>query len=105
LVHFDHLPDADPGVQTRKGGHEERRTMLPRPDQLAARIAVVKKFLQVLWFWAPVLLLNLFRDIFPAARCVLLICFLSTTNTPQLAAGIFYWPASRPRSSRLSSFE
>jgi LysR family hca operon transcriptional activator len=36
-------------------------------------------------------LLNLFRDIFPAARCVLLICFLSTTNTPQLAAGIFYW--------------
>jgi hypothetical protein len=33
---------------------------------------------------------NLFRDIFPAARCVLLICFLSTTNTPQLAAGIFY---------------
>ena len=34
--------------------------------------------------------LNLFRDIFPAARCVLLICFLSTTNTPQLAAGIFY---------------
>ena len=33
--------------------------------------------------------LNLFRDIFPAARCVLLICFLSTTNTPQLAAGIF----------------
>ena len=35
--------------------------------------------------------LNLFRDIFPAARCVLLICFLSTTNTPQLAAGIFYW--------------
>ena len=49
--------------------------------------------------------LNLFRDIFPAARCVLLICFLSTTNTPQLAAGIFYWPASRPRSSRLSSFE
>jgi hypothetical protein len=35
-------------------------------------------------------LLNLFRDIFPAARCVLLICFLSTTNTPQLAAGIFY---------------
>jgi hypothetical protein len=30
------------------------------------------------------------RDIFPAARCVLLICFLSTTNTPQLAAGIFY---------------
>jgi hypothetical protein len=38
-----------------------------------------------------VLLLNLFRDIFPAARCVLLICFLSTTNTPQLAAGIFYY--------------
>jgi hypothetical protein len=36
------------------------------------------------------LALNLFRDIFPAARCVLLICFLSTTNTPQLAAGIFY---------------
>jgi hypothetical protein len=35
--------------------------------------------------------LNLFRDIFPAARCVLLICFLSTTNTPQLAAGIFYF--------------
>jgi putative spermidine/putrescine transport system permease protein len=35
-------------------------------------------------------LMNLFRDIFPAARCVLLICFLSTTNTPQLAAGIFY---------------
>ena len=35
-------------------------------------------------------LFNLFRDIFPAARCVLLICFLSTTNTPQLAAGIFY---------------
>jgi hypothetical protein len=35
-------------------------------------------------------LLNLFRDIFPAARCVLLICFLSTTYTPQLAAGIFY---------------
>jgi hypothetical protein len=34
--------------------------------------------------------LNLFRDIFPAARCVLLICFLSTTNTPQLATGIFY---------------
>jgi hypothetical protein len=33
--------------------------------------------------------LNLFRDIFPAARCVLLICFLSTTNTPQLAARIF----------------
>jgi hypothetical protein len=40
-------------------------------------------------------LLNLFRDIFPAARCVLLICFLSTTNTPQLAAGIFYLP-NRP---------
>jgi hypothetical protein len=37
------------------------------------------------------LALNLFRDIFPAARCVLLICFLSTTNTPQLAAGIFYY--------------
>src|ERR1019366_2877755 len=36
-------------------------------------------------------LLNLSRDIFPAARCVLLICFLSTTNTPQLAAGIFYY--------------
>jgi hypothetical protein len=35
--------------------------------------------------------LNLFRDIFPAARCVLLICFLSTINTPQLAAGIFYF--------------
>ena len=35
-------------------------------------------------------LVNLFRDIFPAARCVLLICFLSTTNAPQLAAGIFY---------------
>ena len=35
--------------------------------------------------------MNLFRDIFPAARCVLLICFLSTTNTPQLAAGIFYY--------------
>jgi hypothetical protein len=34
--------------------------------------------------------LNLSRDIFPAAGCVLLICFLSTTNTPQLAAGIFY---------------
>ena len=30
--------------------------MLPRPGQLGARIAVVKKFLQVLWFWAPVLL-------------------------------------------------
>ena len=40
----------------------------------------------------PEFLLNLFRDIFPAARCVLLICFLSTTNTPQLAAGIFYYP-------------
>ena len=39
----------------------------------------------------PEFLLNLFRDIFPAARCVLLICFLSTTNTPQLVAGIFYW--------------
>ena len=37
--------------------------------------------------------LNLFRDIFPAARCVLLICFFSTTNTPQLAAGIFYFCA------------
>ncbi len=36
-------------------------------------------------------MLNLFRDIFPAARCVLVICFLSTTNTPQLAAGIFYY--------------
>ncbi len=35
--------------------------------------------------------LNLSRDIFPAAGCVLLICFLSTTNTPQLAAGIFYF--------------
>ena len=35
--------------------------------------------------------LNLFRDIFPAARCELLICFLSTPNTPQLAAGIFYF--------------
>jgi hypothetical protein len=35
--------------------------------------------------------LNLFRDIFPAAHCVLLICFLSTTNTPQLAAGISYF--------------
>ncbi len=33
--------------------------------------------------------LNLFRDIFPAACCVLLVCFLTTTNTPQLAAGIF----------------
>jgi formylmethanofuran dehydrogenase subunit B len=48
-------------------------------------------------FYAPIrpgtdiAFLNLFRDIFPAARCVLLICFLSTTNTPQLAAGIFYW--------------
>jgi hypothetical protein len=31
--------------------------MLPRPGQLAARIGVVKKFLQVLWFCAPVLLL------------------------------------------------
>jgi hypothetical protein len=41
--------------------------------------------------------LNLFRDIFPAARCVLLICFLSTTNTPQLAAGIFYWLRDVPR--------
>ena len=40
--------------------------------------------------WACPADLNLFRDIFPAARCVLLICFLSTTNTPQLAAGIFY---------------
>jgi hypothetical protein len=39
--------------------------------------------------------LNLFRDIFPAARCVLLICFLSTTNTPQLAAGIFYCRIAR----------
>jgi hypothetical protein len=39
---------------------------------------------------------NLFRDIFPAARCVLLICFLSTTNTPQLAAGIFYCATTRP---------
>jgi len=39
-------------------------------------------------------LFNLFRDIFPAARCVLLICFLSTTNTPQLAAGIFYYRRS-----------
>src|SRR5580658_1466803 len=39
----------------------------------------------------PASVLNLFRDIFPAARCVLLICFLSTTNTPQLAAGIFYY--------------
>src|SRR5580658_7038739 len=39
--------------------------------------------------------LNLFRDIFPAARCVLLICFLSTTNTPQLAAGIFYFRTAR----------
>ena len=37
---------------------------------------------------------NLFRDIFPAARCVLLVCFLSTTNTPQLAAGIFIHPFS-----------
>src|ERR1017187_6553821 len=35
--------------------------------------------------------LNLSRDIFPAAGCVLLICFLSTTNTPQLAAWIFYF--------------
>src|ERR1022692_1154315 len=39
------------------------------------------------WAWLE---LNLSRDIFPAAGCVLLICFLSTTNTPQLAAGIFY---------------
>jgi len=31
--------------------------MLPRPGQLAVRIAVVKKFLQVLWFLATVLLL------------------------------------------------
>jgi pimeloyl-ACP methyl ester carboxylesterase len=43
----------------------------------------------------PKLFVNLFRDIFPAARCVLLICFLSTTNTPQLAAGIFYCRARR----------
>jgi hypothetical protein len=43
----------------------------------------------------PLYMFNLFRDIFPAARCVLLICFLSTTNTPQLAAGIFYSLAAR----------
>jgi hypothetical protein len=44
--------------------------------------------------------MNLFRDIFPAARCVLLICFLSTTNTPQLAAGIFYFRRAPVRDHR-----
>jgi hypothetical protein len=39
--------------------------------------------------------LNLSRDIFPAACCVLLTCFLSATNTPQLAAGIFYLRIAR----------
>jgi hypothetical protein len=57
---------------------------------------------------------NLFRDIFPAARCVLLICFLSTTNTPQLAAGIFYFtyywlrvsltPQIRARGAEMADF-
>jgi hypothetical protein len=60
------------------------------PRYVGGTVAV----LAVLHTWTQQL--NLFRDIFPAARCVLLICFLSTTNTPQLAAGIFYLASACP---------
>jgi hypothetical protein len=72
-------------LQQKLAAQVESQPTHPRSTELL--VAMAKRYVGRAEFRVQ---LNLFRDIFPAARCVLLICFFSTTNTPQLAAGIFY---------------